>query len=602
MFIPEEVRNNILEKTDLEELVGSYVKLKRSGRNFMGLCPFHNEKTPSFSVSPDKGMFHCFSCKKGGNAITFLMEIEKFTFPEAISLLAQKIGINLEAYEGRTGSEEISAEAVFRKQLSTLYDKISVSFNYILNEKKSSASPLAYLKERGLSDKIIEKFRIGYIPSDRIWLYNFLRKKNYSEEFLAKTALFSSNYKKISFFSGRIIFPIFSKSGQVIAFGGRALGNNMPKYLNSPETISFKKSEALYGINFATKSIRTEDTVFVVEGYMDVIAMVQAGVENVVATLGTSFTETHAIIIRRNCQKIILLFDGDEAGFKATVRTAFICEKASLDCFVIPLENGSDPADILKKNGPETLKNISKYPINCFDFILNKYKNIYNLYSEEGIKGYLNKLFAFVLIQESQVRRAGRLKAIAEAINAEYRLVYDDFIRYTKKEATDNYESALSAGRFQADSGVISAQLFLMLAIIDNYDYFYMVRDELSIDDIKDRVAKNIYIILEECYRNNSFSPESIIEKIENDRVKEVIIKKISSDEFSVNPQQIIEDSIRRVKLENLLQKRHELEKMIGKEEGKTPEILEDLIAEKLFYDKEIEKLKGIGGSVRVTQ
>ena len=588
MFISDEIKEKILEKTDIEEIVSGYVTLKKNGRYLTGLCPFHTEKTPSFTVTPDKGMFYCYGCHKGGNVLNFVMEMEKFTFPEAIQFLAQKAGINLEP----ENSEEISEENRFKKQLFDLYEKITAALNYILLNKSSSKKALEYLVNRGILQSSIEKFRLGYIPPDRKWLYNFLKKKSYSEDFLSKTGLFSSKYKEISIFSGRIIFPIFSKSGKVIAFGGRSLDNSLPKYINSPESPIFKKSGELYGLNFANKEIRKNNDVYIVEGYMDVIAMSQAGIENCVAPLGTAFTENHANIIRKNCSKTVLVFDGDEAGFKATVKTSYICEKAGLDCTVIGLSKEDDPADILKKHGKEALKNILKYPINSFDFLLNKYKTIYNLSKEEGIKDYLNKLFVFVAISESEVRKSGRLKAIAEILDTDYKNIFDDYTRYLKKDDKQIDKAAAIAG----DSEKISSELYLMLAVIENYDYFYVVRDELSVDDIEDRNARNIYIILEESYRNNSFSRENILEKIENSDLRSLIAKKLSSEEFSVNYKQLIDDSINVIKLKNLQIKRMKIEKIIAKDDGSDPYQLEKLIAEKLFYDKEIEKLKGISG------
>jgi arginine repressor len=221
--------------------------------------------------------------------------------------------------------------------------------------------------------------------------------------------------------------------------------------------------------------------------------------------------------------------------------------------------------------------------------LLNKYKTIYNLSKEEGLRDYLNKLFAFVAISESEVKRSSRLKAIAEILDTDYANVNDDYVKYLKKDDKEIYKTTVSTW----DSDKISSELYLMLAVIDNYDYFYMVRDELSVDNIQDKTARNIYIILEEAYRNNSFSLESILEKIENSNLRSLIAKKLSSEEFSVNSKQLIDDSINVIKLKNLQMKRVRIEKIIAKDDGFDPYQLEKLIAEKLFYDKEIEKLKG---------
>ena len=234
MFFPDEVIKEIADRTDIEQLIGRYVTLQRAGSRLKGLCPFHHEKTPSFTVSPDKGVFHCFGCKKGGNAFTFLMEMEKMTFPEAAEYLAKEAGISLEEYKN-AGTYQGTSE---RQQLTDLDDKVVNALHYILLSTPEGKPALDYLLGRGVTQEMIEKFKLGFMPADRTWLYNFLVKKNYTPDFLAKTGLFSARYPKISIFSGRVIYPVFSKHGNAIAFGGRTMKKDeQPKYINSPETV-----------------------------------------------------------------------------------------------------------------------------------------------------------------------------------------------------------------------------------------------------------------------------------------------------------------------------------------------------------------------------
>ncbi len=594
MHIPEQIIREISERINIEDIVGNYVSLKKAGRYYKGLCPFHSEKTPSFTVTPDKGMYFCFSCKKGGNVFNFLMEVEHMTFPEAVEHLAARAGIDIEHLKSQENTESESQ----RKKLIDLYEKVSGSFSYILEKSSTGSSALSYLKDRGVTDESILKFRLGFAPADRYWLRKFLRNKSYSDDFLDSSGLFSRKYRDISLFSGRVIFPIFSRHNSVIAFGGRALGDNMPKYLNSPESEIFKKSSELYGFNLAMKEIRKNDFVYIVEGYMDVIAMNQGGVENVVAPLGTALTEHHASLLRKNCSRAVLLFDGDEAGLKATEKGAYICEKGKLSCDVIILPKNSDPADILKKDGAEALKKYLKYPINCFEFLIKKYLENCDTGRPDEVTALLNRLFPFIDTQDSEVNKTGRLKTVAEYLDTDYRPVYEDYRKYTVGEKRRNTGLINNENNKEIS---VTPELYLMLAVLDNFDYFYLVREEFEIDDILERKAKELYIILEDCYRNRSFSADHVLDMIREPDFRNFIAKKMTSEEFSVNTEQLIRDSIIIVKLKNLKLKRQSIEKQICRADADTYEI-DELIAEKLYFDKEIDKLKGMNKNVRIAE
>lgn len=585
MFLPDEVIKEIADRTDIEQLIGRYVTLQRAGSRLKGLCPFHHEKTPSFTVSPDKGVFHCFGCKKGGNAFTFLMEMEKMTFPEAAEYLAKEAGISLEEYKN-AGNYQGTSE---RQQLTDLYDKVANALHYIMLSKSEGKAALDYLLGRGVTQEMIEKFKLGFMPADRTWLHSFLVKKNYTPDFLAKTGLFSARYPKISIFSGRVIYPVFSKHGNVIAFGGRTMKKGEePKYINSPETLVFKKHEELYGLNYALLAMRKEGFCYIVEGYMDVIAMHQAGIENVVAPLGTALTETQAAIIKRNAPRVVLLFDGDAAGVKAAERGTFICEKEGLICDIVKLPGDNDPQEILKKNGAEALHNCLKYPINCFDFILeNSLRNL-DLSRSQGITALYSRVFPLIDLTDSEVRKEQRLKALADKINADYRSVYNDYNK--RKGGTGQDSNSVTA----VQENRISAELFLLLAVMAHSEYFELVRNEFTADDFYDSRARNLFITMEECFRNGVFSEDVILGHLENEKLKEIILQKLSSDEFQLNPESIIKESIRNIQIDHLAIKRLKVERMIRKAASEQNSVPEDLIADKRFYDDEIEKLKGM--------
>jgi len=584
MFLPDEVIKEISDRTDIGLLIGRYVTLQSAGGRLKGLCPFHHEKTPSFTVSPDKGFFHCFGCKKGGNAFTFLMEMEKMTFPEAAEYLAKEAGISLEEYKHHASFRGASE----RLQITDLHDKVANALHYILLSTSEGKAALDYLLGRGVTMEMIEKFKLGYMPADRAWLYNFLVKKNYSSEFLAKTGLFSQKYSKSSIFSGRVIYPVFSKHGNVIAFGGRTMKKDeQPKYINSPETIVFKKHEELYGLNFAMLSMRKAGFCYIVEGYMDVIAMNQAGIENVVAPLGTALTETQVGIIKRNTPRVVLLFDGDAAGVKAAERGTFICEKENLICDVIKLPGDNDPQEILKNSGSEELNNCLKCPINCFSFILDNCCRNLDLSRFQGIVALYSKVFPLIDLTDSDVRKEQRLKALADKINADYRSVYNDYYK-RRGGAGQDFNSVQTT----VQENKISAELFLLLAVLANGKYFELVRNELTANDFYDGRARDLFVTMEEAFRNGVFSEDVILSHLENEKLKEIISQKLSSDEYRLNPELIIRDSIRNIKVNNLMLQRSKVERMIRRAVSEQNSVPEDLIADKCYYDGEIEKLK----------
>ncbi len=281
MKIPDRIIDDIAQRLDIAEVVGDYVTLKPKGGRYWGLCPFHREKTPSFTVTPDKGVYYCFGCHQGGSIYSFVMEMEKLTFVEAVRFLAKKAGVEISWEEKTDHSDKRSA-------FLELYRRVAGSLHHILMNREIAERARNYLQARGFNQDILTFFQVGYAPAKRNWFYGFLQKKNYSEGFLKASGLFSQHDGRVNpYFRDRIIFPIVNTRGEVIAFGGRTLGNLEPKYLNSPETPFFRKGANLVGLNQAMKSIREEKNFILVEGYLDVLALKQCGIDNAVAHLGT---------------------------------------------------------------------------------------------------------------------------------------------------------------------------------------------------------------------------------------------------------------------------------------------------------------------------
>ncbi|MBI3793586.1 MAG: DNA primase [Nitrospinae bacterium] len=351
-LFPPDLIERVRDSVDIVELISSYVTLKRSGANYMGLCPFHSEKSPSFSVSPAKQFYHCFGCGEGGNAISFIMKREGLSFPQAVEQLAGRAGITLPKR-----SEE-------SQEHSKILEINKLAAEFYKSQFKKNSPAWKYAEERGLSPETLEKFRIGYAPDAWDACLKHLLTKKITEAEVEKAGLAkkSSAGNLIDRFRDRLMFPILDERDRVVAFGGRSLikDDNGPKYLNSPETQVYVKGRVLYGLNRASQSIRKKDQALIVEGYMDLIALHQAGVENAVASSGTAFTEWQCRLLRRHTPNLVMVFDGDEAGKKAAQRATDVAATLGLRPAVVMLPAGKDPDDVIKGGGAEAFLEIVK--------------------------------------------------------------------------------------------------------------------------------------------------------------------------------------------------------------------------------------------------
>ena len=345
--IPQETIDRINDNADIVDIVSKSVDLKKRGRNFFGLCPFHEEKTPSFSVAPDKGIYHCFGCGKGGNAVNFIIENEKLSFVEAIQQLGQHLGIQVE-FSGSNESKNLFDNLYkIHEDASSLYHKT------LLSDRGKKA--LKYLMDRGLSLESIKLFSVGFAPESSKFLLNTIKSNGYDREVLEKSGLFG--YSKSEFFDrfrSRIMFPIWNSSSKIVGFGGRVFASEDPaKYMNSPETPLYKKSDIFYGLHNARNAIRKNGYAILVEGYTDVIQLYQNGIKNCVAVSGTAFSERHVSQMKRFCSKALLAYDGDSAGISATLKTGYNLIKGGIEAQVVEIPNKLDPDEWVSKEGPE---------------------------------------------------------------------------------------------------------------------------------------------------------------------------------------------------------------------------------------------------------
>lgn len=583
MRIPESKIQEINDKINIVDLVSEYVSLKPKGGRFWGLCPFHNEKTPSFSVTLDKNIYYCFGCHKGGGSINFLMEIEKLDFVDAVKMLAKKAGVALEMVEG--SNKEFNGK---RDALLELYKRVAGSFRFILKNSESAEVARKYIVSRGINADTAEAFELGFAPYDFEWLFNFLKKRNYSPEFLGESGLFSKNKKSFPLFVNRLIFPVYSVRHEVLGFSGRALGNRGPKYINTPETLIFHKGSQLYGISQAVKSIRNKKQFILCEGNIDVLALHQSGFHNSVAPLGTAFTSDQAKLLKRYAETGIIIFDGDEAGVKATSKAIVLCETQGIDVSVAQLPQGKDPAEIMQKDGIESLQKIIKYSINSFEYLYNCAIKAYDVKTPEGMERVVRELFPYITSIGSDVKRDVCLNNLAEKLGIEKESILSDFLRQKKVP--------VRRGAVKEEETItISDELYLMLAGAANRDYFNIISSSLGVDDLKDKNAVLLFRAVRDCEEAEEETVDSLLMRIEDSLLKNLLVEKLTSRQFLINPEDVIRDSVKTIILRNMVESRTKIESEIRKSglSGESSEgVLKDLISEKLSLDKKIDELK----------
>lgn len=392
--IPENVVEDIRNQVDITDIVSQYVQLKKSGKNYFGLCPFHEERTPSFSVSEDKQIFHCFSCGRGGNVFKFIMDIDQLSFPEAVAKVADMNNITLDPSYLQTNATPASSHD---QKLRQLYQQAQTLYHHILVNTQLGQKALKYLHQRGMTDEMIETFGVGYAPDDVQLLPLFFKNKSVELSLLDQSGLLTvtEDEHRLSRFVDRIMFPIRDQGGQTIAFSGRILKKdlNKPKYLNSPETVLFNKRKVLFNFDLAKSEIRKTNGVVLFEGFMDVIAAYQAGLKNGVASMGTSLTDEQLYALQRMTNHLVICYDGDEPGLKATNRAVdMLMPKAELDIGVVSLPNGLDPDEFIKAKGPAAFVNvIQNTEQTSIQFKLNYLKRHVNLNQDKFKFDYLDQ-------------------------------------------------------------------------------------------------------------------------------------------------------------------------------------------------------------------
>lgn len=444
MYYPEEVIEEVRTRNDIVDIISGYVKLQKKGSNYFGLCPFHHEKSPSFSVSQSKQMYHCFGCGVSGNVFTFVMEYENYTFREAVELLADRSGVKLPKMEY---SKEAKAQADLRAALLEI-NKMAANYFYYQLKQPQGQQGCQYLMGRGLTEQTIRRFGLGYSNKTSGDLYQFLRSKGYEDSILKETGLVTIEERGArDKFWNRVMFPIMDVNNRVIGFGGRVMGEGEPKYLNSPETKLFDKSRNLYGLNYARLS--REKFILLCEGYMDVIAMHQAGFTNAVASLGTAFTSQHAALLKRYTDQVVLTYDSDGAGVKAALRAIPILKSVGMSVRVLNMRPYKDPDEFIKNLGPEAFRQRIAEARNSFLFEIDTIRQQYSMEDPEQKTAFYNETARKLLEFPEALERDNYIQAVAR----EYFINYEDLKRLVNQMGS-RYGTALPGTQAARETGI----------------------------------------------------------------------------------------------------------------------------------------------------
>lgn len=561
----DEIIDEIRQSNDIVDVISQYVRLKRSGRNFFGLCPFHNEKSPSFSVSPDKQIFHCFGCGVGGNVFTFLMKIEGISFFEAIQMLAERANIVLPTLENNSDSakEELKAKVYKVNQFTAdFYHK-----NLYLPTAKIAQE---YVKKRKLSNETLKSFQIGFSGKfDE--LYRELKKQGFQEREILESGLVNKNERGqyIDRYRNRLMFPICDVRGRVIAFGGRVLDDSKPKYINSPENIVYSKGRNLFGLNVAKKGDLKK--ILIVEGYMDVISLHQRGITNVVAPLGTALTEQQGWLLRKNAEQIILSFDSDEAGLTAKMRALEILQNMGCDIRILQMDGAKDPDEYIIKFGNARFLNLVDKALSVVEFKVKLLKRNLNLDNVNDKIKFLNEIAKIIAKIDNTMEREVYIEKIAKEYEISKEAIYAEVNKLTysnqKDEKVLNKQKPILVHRKNEEPEVSEAvkrreNTILSILLTGNENLYQIIKQNITIEDFKytlnKEIAKKVYEELEKGNSNINSILDNMTEEEQNH------ITEIMSTDYEIEDmEKAIDDIIQSYQKDKLNERKLEILKLL---------------------------------------
>jgi len=574
-YIPDEIVEQIRASSDIVEIVSDYVRLKKQGRNYVGLCPFHNEKTPSFMVSQEKQIYRCFGCGEGGNIFSFLMKRGNLSFPEAVAVLAERSGISIPEED----DPERDARAKKTEQAYKLNELVKDFYQYVLKNHDIARGARSYLEQRGVTPETADKFQIGFAPPSWDSQINFLKKKGYSVEILeqmgfilAKTKGAPGYYDR---FRNRIMFPVWNIQGKVVGFGGRVLDDSLPKYLNSPETPLFNKGHLLYGINKALESIRRLDQVIIVEGYMDVISCHQAGIENVVASLGTAFTPEQGKLLLRYTRQVVFAYDADTAGVNAAMRGWQVLDDIGCRVRVVSIPEGKDPDDYIRNHGPEQfLLLVNERALSLSDYKTDRALEKYDIYTLEGKFKIASEVIPSIINLSNEIEKdeaimklAKRLHLSPDAIRAEVeknaRKSRNSWGKRDKitglRDNKTNFAQPAKSQKEEKDARS-KAEETLLIMILEDKSVFSKIKGEVGVHFSSNQEYLNIINLLAEMIENGlDYQPAALFDRMPDEASAGVLSELMAKETPADNKVKIIQDCLKTIREDEIRKKREDL-------------------------------------------
>lgn len=543
MRIEQSVINEIKDKTDILDLVSEYVKLEKRGRNYIGLCPFHDEKTPSFTVSEDKQICHCFGCKKGGNVFQFTQEIKDLSFVEAVKELGERINISVDIGNSSDYTSQIASDDLTMIEMHELMNEY---YQYALLKTVEGEEALNYLTKRGFTEELIKSRGIGYAPNHTHFCHDFLQQKGYDIELAYEAGLLSRNEENFSYFDkfrDRIMFPLNNAQGRIVGYSGRTYNNQEPKYLNSPETPIFQKRRLLYNLDNARKDIRKNDEAILLEGFMDVIKSDSSGLKPVIASMGTAISDEHITVLKKLTSHITLMFDGDFAGQEATIKTGQHLLQQGFNVFVVQLPKDMDPDEYISKYGNEKfLEYVNNEKKSFIIYKVNKHRDeIAN--NDLAYERYLKEVTQDIALMNSQILQNKIIKDVAHIFNVDSNTLNSNVLnqqQYIPNEPHFNdyqsYDSEIQNNTnnlFSHLSKHESAERALLKHFMNDKDLFLNYHKQLESDDFDNQFFKRIYSVLEDFYaENDSYTISDMILYTDNDNLRDAII---ALDNYDLN-------------------------------------------------------------------
>ena len=530
MRYSDDIIEEVRMKNDIVDVVSQYVKLNKRGSTYFGLCPFHNEKTPSFSVTPAKQMYYCFGCGAGGNVFNFVMEYENYTFGEALKHLADRAGVQLPKIE-YSGEAKKKAE---RRAALLEINKLAAGYFYYQLRRESGRQAHEYLTGRGLSEETIRKFGLGYSDKYSDDLYKYLKSKNYSDELLRDSGLFNVDERRGMYdkFWNRVIFPIMDVNNRVIGFGGRVMGDGKPKYLNSPETTIFDKSRNLYGLNVARTT--RKNYLILCEGYMDVISMHQAGFTNAVASLGTALTSGHASLLKRYTQEVLLLYDSDDAGVRAALRAIPILREAGVSSRVVNLKPHKDPDEFIKALGAEAYQDRIDHAENSFMFEIRILEQQYDMKDPESKSAFYHEVAKKLCSFTEKIERDIYIQAVAEKymlptqdlqrLVGKYGMQMEGIRKQPTQLKTGINEKNASARGIKKEDGMKQSQKLLLTWLIENTGLYHKIKKYIAPKDFTEEIYHKVAeVLFQQFEESGEANPAKIVSMFPDEEAQKEI-------------------------------------------------------------------------------